>query len=108
MRKFHSIPRIAVTTGATAAMLIGLTGTSHAAEGTFFYTRADTGQQTLLGSTPNGQCIAVHGGATQATNDTDTDAHLYTNSSCTSSPRYLGSRQSDEYSAPYPTYVLFG
>ncbi|MGK5628006.1 hypothetical protein [Streptomyces sp. URMC 123] len=101
--------RIAAITGAAALMAVtGMVTPAQAAEGSFFYTRADTGRETFLGSTPNGQCLAIPGGARQATNDTDTDAHLYTNSSCTSSARFLGSRQSGEYAAPYPTYVMFG
>ncbi|MGK5638652.1 hypothetical protein ACSNOK_10130 [Streptomyces sp. URMC 126] len=105
----RSARMIAAITGAAALMAVTGTATSaQAAEGTFFYTRADTGRETFLGSTPNGQCLAVPGGARQAVNDTDTDARLYTNSSCTSSSRFLGSRQSDEYTAPYPTFVRFG
>ncbi|MEU2563187.1 hypothetical protein ABZ626_28175 [Streptomyces longispororuber] len=108
----HALRRsagIAAITGAAALMAVsGMATSVQAAEGTFFYTRADTGRETFLGSTPNGQCLAIPGGARQATNDTDTDARLYTNSSCTSSSRFLGSRQSDEYAAPFPTYVRFG
>ncbi|KNB53220.1 hypothetical protein [Streptomyces caatingaensis] len=101
--------RIVAAAGAAALMaLTGVAASAQAAEGTFFYTRADTGAETFLGSTPNGQCLAIPGGARQATNDTDTDARLYTNSGCTSSSRFLGSRQSDVYSAPFPTFVKFG
>ncbi|MFF5706623.1 hypothetical protein ACFY7H_29675 [Streptomyces sp. NPDC012794] len=109
MRALRRSVRIAVIAGAAALMAVtGMATSAQAAEGTFFYTRADTGRETLLGSTPTGPCIAIPGGARQATNDTDTDARLYTNSSCTSSSRFLGSRQSDEYAAPFPTYVKFG
>ncbi|MEU1075250.1 MULTISPECIES: hypothetical protein [unclassified Streptomyces] len=101
--------RIAAVTGAAVLMAVtGMAMSAQAAEGTFFYTRADTGSETFLGSTPNGRCLSIPGGARQATNDTDSDARLYTNSSCTSSSRFLGSRQSDDYAAPYPTYVKFG
>jgi hypothetical protein len=109
MHALRRSARIAAITGAAALMAVtGMATSAQAAEGTFFYTRADTGRETFLGSTPNGQCLAIPGGARQATNDTDTDARLYTNSTCTSSSRFLGSRQSDEYTAPYPTYVMFG
>ncbi|MFK8905953.1 hypothetical protein [Streptomyces sp. YS-3] len=101
--------RIAAITGAAVLMAVtGMATPAQAAEGTFFYTRADTGAETFLGSTPTGPCLAVPGGARQATNDTDSDARLYTNSSCTSSSRFLGSRQSDDYAAPFPTFVKFG
>ncbi|MGK5549290.1 hypothetical protein ACSNOH_31875 [Streptomyces sp. URMC 127] len=103
------VSRIVATAGAAVLMLVaGMATPSQAAEGTFFYTRADTGRETFLGSTPTGPCVAIPGGARLAHNDTDTDARLYTNSSCTSSSRFLGSRQSGEYTAPYPTYVKFG
>ncbi|GAA2628955.1 hypothetical protein GCM10010411_78020 [Actinomadura fulvescens] len=81
---------------------------AQAAEGTFFYTRADTGRETFLGSTPNGVCLSVPGGARTALNDTDTDATMYTNSSCTAFGGFVGSRQSAEFSAPFPTFVRFG
>ncbi|MFE0043646.1 hypothetical protein [Streptomyces albireticuli] len=102
--------RIVATAGAAVLMLVGGMATpSQAAEGTFFYTRADTGRETSLGATPNGQCLGIPGGARNAHNDTDTDARLYTDSSCTSTSRFLGSRQaSDEYSMPYPMFVKFG
>ncbi|MFI1973324.1 hypothetical protein [Streptomyces cinnamoneus] len=107
--RLRRLARIAALTGAAAVMAVtGVVTSAHAAEGTFFYTRADTGAETFLGTTPNGQCLPIPGGASQATNDTDTDARLYTNSSCTSSSRFLGSRQSDDYSAPFPTFVKFG
>ena len=59
-------------------------------------------------STPNGTCLAVPGGARQATNDTDTDATMYANSGCTSFAGFVGSRQSEDFSAPFPTFVKFG
>ncbi|MGX8910273.1 hypothetical protein ACR820_34550 [Streptomyces netropsis] len=100
--------RIAVAAGTAVLLSIALAGSSQAAEGTFFYNRADTGAEAFLGSTPNGACLSIRGGAEHALNDTDTDARLYTNSSCTSISRFLGSRQSDDYSAPFPTFVKFG
>ncbi|MEU5583322.1 hypothetical protein ABZ791_37915 [Streptomyces huasconensis] len=109
MHALRCSARVAAITGAVVLMtMTGMATSAQAAEGTFFYTRADTGRETFLGSTPNGQCLAIPGGARQATNDTDADAYLYTNSSCTSSSRFLGSRQSADYAAPYPTYVRFG
>ncbi|MCD9145709.1 hypothetical protein [Streptomyces albireticuli] len=104
------VSRIVATAGAAVLMLVGGMATpSQAAEGTFFYTRGDTGAERVLGPTPDGQCLSIPGGARNAHNDTDTDARLYTNSSCTSTSRFLGSRQqSGEYSMPYPTYVKFG
>lgn len=94
----------------TAALLLAaaVPASAHAAEGTFFYTRADTGAETFLGSTPDGICLAVPGGARQATNDTDTDARLYTSSGCASTARLVGSRQSADFSAPFPAFVKFG
>ncbi|MEU9211780.1 hypothetical protein AB0D27_28525 [Streptomyces sp. NPDC048415] len=100
--------RIATTVGAAALLVTGMASSSQAAQGTFFYTRADTGGETFLGSTPNGVCLSVPGGARQASNDTDTDATLYTNSSCTSFAGFVGSRQSEAFSSPYPTFVKFG
>ncbi|MGA4846914.1 hypothetical protein ACOBQB_11835 [Streptomyces sp. G5(2025)] len=109
MRALRRSAKIAVITGAAALMAApGMATPAQAAEGTFFYTRADTGAETFLGSTPTGPCVAIPGGARQATNDTDTDARLYTNSSCTSASRFLGSRESDAYAAPFPTFVKFG
>ncbi|MEU7135736.1 hypothetical protein [Streptomyces sp. NPDC046261] len=106
----RNVIRTVVTATAAVLMTVAAMATpTQAAEGTFFYTRADTGRETFLGSTPNGQCLAIPGGASMAHNDTDTDARLYTNSTCTSTSRFLGSRQqSGEYTAPYPTHVMFG
>lgn len=100
--------RTALAVGAAILLVTSLPGTSQAAEGTFFYTRADTGRETFLGSTPDGPCLSIPGGARQATNDTDTDATMYTNSSCTSFARFIGSRQSEDFSSPFPTFVKFG
>jgi hypothetical protein len=100
--------KMALAMGAAAALITGLPTNAQAAEGTFFYTRADTGGETFLGSTPNGVCLSIPGGARQATNDTDTDATLYTNSSCTSFGGFVGSRQSEDFSSPFPTFVKFG
>ncbi|MET9699565.1 hypothetical protein ABZY31_21935 [Streptomyces sp. NPDC006529] len=109
MRALRRSVRIAAIAGTAALMAVtGMATSAQTADGTFFHTRADTGGETVLGSTPTGPCVATPGGARQATNDTDTDARLYTNSSCTSSSRFLRSRQSDDYAAPFPTYVTFG
>lgn len=101
--------RNAAIAGAAALMAVtGVSTPAQAAEGTFFYTRADTGRETFLGSTPNGVCLSIPGGASQATNDTDTDANLYTDSSCTSFSGSVGSRQSADFATPFPTFVKFG
>lgn len=78
------------------------------AEGDFFYTRADTGAESVLGLTPNGKCLPIPGMASQALNNTDTDAQLFTDSSCTSDGVALGSRQRADFSAPFPAFVRFG
>jgi hypothetical protein len=88
------------TLTATLLLAAAVPTSARAAEGTFFYTRADTGRETFLGSTPNGTCLAVPAGARQATNDTDTDATMYANSGCTSFAGFVGSRQSEDFSAP--------
>ncbi|MBT2384373.1 hypothetical protein [Streptomyces sp. ISL-11] len=109
MHALQRMTRAALAIGAAATLFTGLsTSGAQAAEGTFFYTRADTGRETFLGSTPTGVCLSVPGGARQATNDTDTDATMYTNSSCTSFAGFVGSRQSEEFSSPFPTFVKFG
>jgi hypothetical protein len=108
----HAIQRTSrafVAIGAAAALFTGLSASgAQAATGTFFYTRADTGTEAALGSTPNGVCLSVPGGARDALNDTDTDATMYTNSSCTSFAGFVGSRQSETFSSPFPTFVKFG
>ncbi|MFD4630936.1 hypothetical protein ACFVYR_08930 [Streptomyces sp. NPDC058284] len=102
--------RAVLITGAAAALGTGLaTSSAQAATGTFFYTRADNGRETTLNvPTPNGQCIAVSGGARNAHNDTDTDASMYTNSTCTVFAGFVGSRNFETFSAPFPTFVKFG
>ncbi|MGW1075651.1 hypothetical protein [Streptomyces sp. NPDC002537] len=100
--------RMAAATGAAIVLAAGAVSPSQAASGTFFYTRADNGSETFLGSTPNGQCLSIPGGASYAHNDTDTDSNLYTDSSCSTFKASLGSRQSDSYSSPFPMYVRFG
>lgn len=108
-RNVSTVSRTLATAGAAVLMLMaGMATPSQAASGTFFYTRADTGRETFLGSTPNNQCLAIPGRARLAHNDTDTNAQLYTDSSCTSFKASLGSRQQDEYTDPYPAYVRFG
>jgi hypothetical protein len=108
MRVLKQMNNMALTMGAAAALITALPTNAQAAEGTFFYTRADTGRETFLGDTPNGPCLSIPGGARQALNDTDTNATVYTNSSCTSTARFVGSRQSQDFSAPFPTFVKFG
>jgi hypothetical protein len=108
MRVLKQMNNMALTMGAAAALITALPTNAQAAEGMFFYTRADTGRETLLGDTPNGPCLSIPGGARHALNDTDTNATVYTNSSCTSTARVVGSRQSQDFSAPFPTFVKFG
>ncbi|MEU8579270.1 hypothetical protein [Streptomyces abikoensis] len=101
--------RIAAIAGAAALMAVtGVPTSAQAAQGDFYYTRADTGAEAVLGSTPNGVCLSIPGGAGQASNNTDTDANLYTNSSCTTFSGFVGSRQSADFSSPFPRYVKFG
>ncbi|MEV4872099.1 hypothetical protein [Streptomyces syringium] len=110
MRVLNPISRAALTIGAAAALTMGLaTSSAQAATGTFFYTRADNGLETTLNvPTPNGQCIPVSGGARDAHNDTDTDATMYTNSNCTVFAGFVGSRNFESFSSPFPAFVKFG
>ncbi|QCX73744.1 hypothetical protein C9F11_42475 [Streptomyces sp. YIM 121038] len=110
MRALNRIGRATLAIGAAAALVTGLsTSNAQAATGTFFYTRADNGHETTLNvPTPNGTCIAVSGGARDAHNDTDTDATMYTNSTCTVFAGFVGSRNFETFSSPFPTFVKFG
>ncbi|WP_043636992.1 hypothetical protein [Nonomuraea candida] len=94
---------------ATTLVVVSVPPSANAASGTFFYTRADNGMETTLNiPTPNGACLAISGGARNAHNDTDTDASMYTNSNCTVFAGFVGSRNFETFSAPFPTFVKFG
>jgi hypothetical protein len=108
MRGLKHMSKMVLAMGATAVLIIGLPTNAQAAVGTFVYTRADTGQEIPIYNPPNGVCLSLPGGASHVSNNTDTSAWLYTDSSCTEGNEIVGSHQSEDFSSPFPTFVSFG
>ncbi|MEU1388057.1 MULTISPECIES: hypothetical protein [unclassified Nonomuraea] len=103
------LPAFALSALATTLVAVSLPVPAHAATGTFFYTRASNGRETTLNiPTPNGACLPVSGGARDAHNDTDADATMYTDSNCTVFAGFVGSRNFETFTPPFPTFVKFG
>ncbi|MVO83589.1 hypothetical protein GPA10_02130 [Streptomyces sp. p1417] len=106
-------PRLARAALAAAAALAVFTAlpasSAHAAAtGTFFYTSRDAGDLEM-DNPANGECrLLVQGGATKASNQTDTRATIYSDHGCEEPRRTLRPGQSATFTGALPHSVQFG
>ncbi|KAG0342647.1 hypothetical protein BG000_002854 [Podila horticola] len=75
---------------------------SKRADGTFLYTRGDTGGLDALNNPRNDECLPIPGGASHASNDCDATAFLYADGGCQQLLALVGTGGGfDETGPPY-------
>lgn len=101
--------RTALVAGAALALFVALpVSSAHAANGTFFYRSVEAGDLEM-DDPDNGECrLLVQGGATAASNQTDTRATLYFDHGCEEPYGALSPGQSATFSGALPHSVQFG
>ena len=101
MNALTRMGRMGLTIGAAVA-LAAVPVNAHAASGTFSYIRFDTGTQDGLFNPPNDRCLAIPGGASHASNDTDATAFVYADSSCQQLLAIVGTGATWDETGPPP------
>ncbi|EPH40225.1 hypothetical protein ABT390_16575 [Streptomyces aurantiacus] len=101
--------RAALAAGAALALFAALpTSSAHAANGTFFYHSVEAGDLEM-NNPANGECrLLVQGGATSASNQTDTRATIYFDHGCEEPWGTLAPGQSTGFFGSLPHSVMFG